>query len=913
MKGIFKNRLFYIVILFVSICLFLVAGTALQWREASAATTEKIVFELGASARVDSQGQTSGLRFTAKMDGELYEELTEEVDGKLAWKSGVEVGMIIVPATYITAFEKAGATDYFDFYTTQTTLKKEDISTQFEVTQLRPVGDGSYYMRGALIKLYEKNYTREFRAVSYYIQDGKTNYFLHADARSVQQVAISAIQDEQAGQLQYTDGELNILHGYANGEVARVIYDAKNPNHFPTYDENGNVIAEGKFQSVNSLEGIGKGHSAKIEQTTEDGEQVFKITVLNAGTPDENGFGAISLDWSLENIDANWVNIYNHISFDIWASRGGLQCAFTDDVMQSPFGETGFESVLTTKGRYNVLPYELQEYQGKIHMSVLGVQAGDIVYISSFTAHSIRSIQNRINALPTEGYITPAQKVEADNVRMDYESIREGEKTVGSKADIDVSRLDSCERLPIKIYDMSNPTTLNSFAMQNLTAYEASWKGSLSLEDGWLKIHATEVTEGTNGETSVAVSYNFDSIFDEQDSYAIGFLVKSTRANTRCGCVDYFNNSEQDEWHTQQSANEVLEKVYFMNGLFEMSANGVCYLTAKNVQAGDSVYMGDFIAHNKESLEDLIFSLKTEGDYTEEEKAKIDEAERFSYFLNNQISEEAKERLARIVTQNLFDGIPEGEEALTVAEKRNLTAARASYDGLSDANKALFDETKLIQAESLPMLAFNASIEGGENIFLPLQVGEKKWIGNVTRELVDNEWCYAFTATKEDDAADDDSAIAFGFTVEGIDWTGYTAMAYSCWTSETAGTITFGLGNAASGEGIEGVGFAEATTTKQNLPAPIKFVIESAGMRSFIINGLKPGETFYYSSFVAFGEKTVAAQVENLPASENITEGDRKAVETARQYYNILWTNDLSVTGIDVAKLEACEAKLEKL
>ncbi len=879
MKSILKNRFFYAFLCFAAACVFVFAGLSFTAKGADADsgnTTSGIVFEQGASVRIDTKGDTSGIRFTAKLGADVYNAVTEEVDGVLSIKDNAELGMIIVPQSYIDAYEqKSNGRDYFTFFS-QNGVAKENISTQFKASQIL-FENGEYYVRGALVSIYPQNYERVFRAVAYYAVGGTYYYFLHADGRSVEEVSVKAIQAEQAGEKSYEDAQLDVLHTYANGEVARVIYDAKNTNHFPTYDESGNLLTEGKFKKVESLTDVGKEHDFKLEQSSVNGEACFKITVLDPGQVDTNGTGAISVDWVMDNINEDWVDVYNHVGFDIWmgSSRSGIQCSITDDDLACPFGESGWVSVSASKAHIDVLPTELQGGQSNFHMSVTGVKKGDIIYLSSFIAHSIKSIQNEINALPTEGYITTAQKLAANRARLAYDSIRGGDAI---KAEVDTERLVSCENLPIKIYDMTDEAVLANFTKENLTAKGQSWEGDLTLENGWLKVSlSTSVTPDENGDTSAAFSYKCPTLFDrdEDDGYVVAFQLMLSREGVRSGMVTCYDNGEEGQWYTATYNNQVFNDVWFDDALFDKCANGACYLTSKNVQVGDYCYLGDFIAHNKGSLENLINSIPLDGEYTEENKKALDEAVRFAGTagLNGRISDEAKERLNLLVAKYNLADIPT-EGILTVAEKKNLTAARDAYDFLSDENKALVEK-----AERLAMAALDVDTEEGLSRFdYP-----DTWIdgsgaertngkGEVQQiqDLSGASW-YKFTAT------DGAGLTYFNFRLADVDFTGYEDGGYASFILATDAKVDKQVKFHSWGnwQGVDDYKSADELPSKKLYMCTID-IDSLKGMASVpaLVEGLQKGESFYMTDIVAHNANSVQDRLDALK-----TEGYLSALE----------------------------------
>ncbi len=249
MKTIFKrkNGLYFLATLLIAAFLFIVGGFLLCEKPriaASAATPSEIEFESGASARIDETGDSSGLRFTANLTNDLYASLTE--NGAL--KENAVLGMIIVPQSYVDAYEKAGETNYLEFFVTKKGIAQSKIAIDFTANMLDKTATG-YQMRGALVNIYPQNYERDFRAIAYYSLNNNPNdttfasyqYFTSKDKRNVAQVAISAIQNEGTDKPEgYTEKALNVLYTYTNGAIPRVLYDASKDNHLELLEVKGN-------------------------------------------------------------------------------------------------------------------------------------------------------------------------------------------------------------------------------------------------------------------------------------------------------------------------------------------------------------------------------------------------------------------------------------------------------------------------------------------------------------------------------------------------------------------------------------------------------------------------------------------------------------------------------------------------
>ncbi len=255
MKTIYKvkNKLRWIVVLLITACLLVIGGFLLGEKPktvAFAAETETITFEKGASVRLDTKGDTSGIRFTANLTNELYATLTQ--DGQL--KENAVLGMMIVPQSYVDAYERDGATNYLKFFVTDKGIAQNKIAINFTADMLGKTATG-YQMRGSLVNIYPQNYERDFRAIAYYsVANDPTDtsfasyqYFINQESRNVSQVSVLAIQNESKDKPEgYSEKELDILYTHTGGAIPRVLYDASKQNNVQllTVNENATLSQE---------------------------------------------------------------------------------------------------------------------------------------------------------------------------------------------------------------------------------------------------------------------------------------------------------------------------------------------------------------------------------------------------------------------------------------------------------------------------------------------------------------------------------------------------------------------------------------------------------------------------------------------------------------------------------------------
>ncbi len=151
----------------------------------------EISFEQGASIRyITDNNADSGIRFTANVAPELATVATE-------------VGMLIVPETYISAYKASGYTDYFTYFETVKGKAKSSISVTFDGEQI-----ASGILKGCIVGIKDVNWNRAYQAVTYYIAGGEYYYSAPSDARTIAFVADKAVTDTEAD---YSDSLRNSL------------------------------------------------------------------------------------------------------------------------------------------------------------------------------------------------------------------------------------------------------------------------------------------------------------------------------------------------------------------------------------------------------------------------------------------------------------------------------------------------------------------------------------------------------------------------------------------------------------------------------------------------------------------------------------------------------------------------------
>lgn len=186
---------------------------------AETASADDLYISAGASVRTDEVvednevvGYDTGIRFTANASADLIESLVETTGDAVTYKTGAELGMFIVPQSYMSDYtsyvKKNGAIDYFDYFQTQKGKTKAQIAYTCNAEDLDAVKGVTY--RVALMELLEKNYTRAYQSVAYYTLNGVTYYTEPSDSRTVSQVIDSALQ---ATDVSFEDSQKSAMAG----------------------------------------------------------------------------------------------------------------------------------------------------------------------------------------------------------------------------------------------------------------------------------------------------------------------------------------------------------------------------------------------------------------------------------------------------------------------------------------------------------------------------------------------------------------------------------------------------------------------------------------------------------------------------------------------------------------------------
>ncbi len=430
MEFIKKNaKIFRLLILATVICTALIIGLLASHVYADEAPVSVFTFK-GTSVRLDTDGDTSGIRFTAAFDQTLYDQLIE--NGQ--FKDGAALGMIIVPGTYIDQYEQSGAyTDYFTYFEQVWGKAPSAISTTFRVDQIVGNADGTtYQINAALTKMRVQNYELEFRPIAFYTIDGGATYHYEAydNQKSIHNVSIQAIELDQKTPA-YTDKELDILYEYTGGSIPRVIYDASKESHLEKII-NMTISADGstEWQATRELVSI-------------DGVDYFKMGADSLGSSNAAAFSYL-LEEGFDLSD------YDFVIFDIFYSRDGIRIGPGN---VSTLEETGtWETTEADKvitARISTSFFIQMANGGTYSLMAKGLQPGDIAYIGDFVAYSAEALNNMINSLAETSYLTDEQKDARDELE---KALTAAEQILGTeyKETVDPDNLfDTIKDLPV--------------------------------------------------------------------------------------------------------------------------------------------------------------------------------------------------------------------------------------------------------------------------------------------------------------------------------------------------------------------------------------------------------------------------------------------------------------------------------
>ena len=187
MSKTIKKSLIIILSAFLALAILFVGvnGT----KPASASTDPTFIFS-GASVRLES---TDGLRFTAKINAALYNQVIDSEGNDIA---GKRVGMVIVPETYVNEYKSAESFDggYHDYFTQVKEGKMLDYVFNSESIAVNSADE--YVLNAAIVDMLFDNYNLKFVAIGYLRVDGEYEYLAESEAKSFASVVETALEDE---------------------------------------------------------------------------------------------------------------------------------------------------------------------------------------------------------------------------------------------------------------------------------------------------------------------------------------------------------------------------------------------------------------------------------------------------------------------------------------------------------------------------------------------------------------------------------------------------------------------------------------------------------------------------------------------------------------------------------------------
>ncbi len=587
MKAVMKNKFLYIFgLLTLAIACFFV-GFSLSGKAVKADTAGSgITFELGASVRLEQDATASGIRFTANVDEDTYAKVFTS-DGQN--RENAELGMIIVPESYVAYALEKNRTDYFPLFKEVMNKDKADISVRFNASKVIKKGAG-YEINGALVDIKEQNFGRTFRAIAYYTVDGGESYtyFVNQEPRSITQVSIMAIQREDERETEYTDIELNTLYTYADGQIPRVIYDAGKESHLSKMQPEENA-------NLSLTQGDG-------------GEEWFEYEALQDGM--------IIADNVVDNLN---LDKYECVYFKVKTDRKeeGAYCGFCP---RNSIDDNGYFAPLTKDEVFSTTISVSDFIEGDKAGYVLvtkGLQAGDKVWLSSFTAINEDSVQAMIDGLPEEGILNVEEKKEVTKAREYCNAIDD--------SNLDTAKLEKAERLAMKALDVATDEGKARFV------YPDEWvdKDEKVYQNGAGDIQTITDLSGAkwyqfkakDNSGKIYFHFNLKDVDFTGYEYASFILATDADEDDRVKFHSWWN------WEAGGggSADELPSKRTYK---CTISIEHLLYMASEaavvsGLKEGESFYMTDIVVHNRASVEDRLSTLKTEGYLTALEKREL--------------------------------------------------------------------------------------------------------------------------------------------------------------------------------------------------------------------------------------------------------------------------------------------------
>ncbi len=866
MKNILKNKLTYFIALLAAACLMLFAGLTIKpvaKVEAANATqnvTDVFTFKAGASVRLDTVDNTSGIRFTATFGEDFYLKAIEKKEVK-------EVGMLIVPDSYITAYEKLGGTDYFDFITSKTGLKKEQFSVAFSENKMISEGNGVYSIRGALVKIRPQNYELVYRAVAYYQDEaGVYHYTLNEEGRSVAYVSVKAIENEDVRaqtEGKYTDPELSVLYGYANGNVPRVMYDADREKH------------EEKFTQVIPAENTSI-TGATLTRESLDGEEWFKVTVTDKDDSDKAG--ALGYDISMDGID---LSAYDYFVFRMKTSNPSVKYQLaTEDLnvfYNQPWESFAGEEVVI---KIPVVQYE-NEIKGKYYFSLNDLSVGDTVYMSSFVAYGAKSVDYMIDGLPQEGFISLDEKENVGDVRAYYDALSNDAKT-GKIAVQNLDGLEVSEALPLVVYEAGVEEDEDRFHPVNMEGVAYANDVSSVEKDGdfVFTMQGGTYIEGVGYVTAYTYELPDDVDFSKYSFVTFGVSASEEGAYFGALPADSVNSSDVNSsdvalaYWTELQANAFTDICISVED-FLVGANGSIILLFVSPTEGTSYYMSDVRTMGADSLKGIIDRLDKEGTMTATAQQEVLEARKY---------------------YDLYVDFMGESNAMTEEDTRGLLTS---------------------EGREYPILDATDPAAMGRFIPVALDNDGDGWQATVTQVTENGRNWFKFTVTQKGQ----NGILVYKVNMSdlGVDLSEYQRLTYEV---KTDATLSLDFGQDLNSTNLAGFGIGAATEdsdgvkeTKNVVPVGgsiqyCTYLQKSVKVSStpseymdvwsnyyIVLTDLEVGESIYFSDFLCYNLKTLATMIEKLPDPSEITMDDYDAVQEVVRYATELGDLDEDVVA----------------
>ncbi len=917
---------------FLVVATLLIFGTMLTSSAEGQAEGSGLGFVDGAYIRLKHNEESSGIRFAATIDESVYEKLFD----KTSLRDGAELGMIIVPDFYVTdylAYQESCAEDaslpkYEDYLTYFKEVKgksKDSITRTYKYSNLIPLEDGGYQILGSLVSILTKNLDTEFRAIVYYSLDNCATYTFcnESSPRSVSGTSIRAIEADDDLNI-YTDTELALLYKYANGHIARVLYDAGKDSHLTKLEYAGTDAND--FYTVETV-------------VDADGNEWFKYTI----NEDVEGERAIMLSYPTDGLE---LSLYDYVYFKVMSDSETAECDLANEDLSHAIG--GWNKLVQN------VPFDVCMYlngsnaqffeaaAGGYNLVTKGLKAGESVYLSSFTAHGTKSIDRMITKLPSEGFINVAEKLDVSDVRKLHDAL-----SSSAISEIkNLKMLEASEVLPLTIYDASitegDDADFKKFSVFGNdimpSSAEISSNGSMFIFNPTAHI---DLGNGLNGTV-----YSFDltdkislDIYDYVH-FTLHLTTVSEDAKILFGKVTLVDNAPvitypyyDENGNIQYTEDEFSSSSVFslVSGdneiclsaeIFKELSNGNGFFLITGFDASEPyIYASDFSAVGSSSLIGMIERLDKEGLMTRDDQQKIEETRKF---------------------YDLYD---------SYTQKNQLENTIASTTSENGTHTFLQD---LQQSEGREYNLIDTSSSENVGVFEPIALENDGdgWKAEVTSVQENGRSWFKFTVTQKGDRG----LLAYKVNIGklDIDLSAYQMVTYSIKSdagiissfyqesTESSSSINiagFGIAyDSGDGDGNENTvnltvldgslaycTFTNRMTTLEVVPSTgdpeNPGLIEIWDQYYVVFTELDVGESIYFSDFTCYNANTLLNMIEKLPSADSVTSLDYDAINKVVDYNNKLGDillpyspdSDISAEdfpGFDIDDVAALRAKL---